>query len=64
MLIISGPFIVLGGFEFNIFASSLAINVLPVPGGPYKSKPLTCDKPYFFKKLGEYLLEANALLNI
>mmetsp|Transcript_107685 Transcript_107685/g.303345 ORF Transcript_107685/g.303345 Transcript_107685/m.303345 type:complete len:515 (-) Transcript_107685:165-1709(-) len=37
----SGPLMILGSADFKNFANCLAINVLPVPGGPYKSIPRT-----------------------
>ena len=64
LLIISGPFTILSSLALSTLANYLAINVFPVPGGPYSSTPLTCEIPYFFKKLGGNLLEANALLKI
>ena len=60
LIIISGPLTILGSFALNVLPSSLAINVLPVPGGPYKSTPLTCYIPYFSKTWGGKRREANA----
>ena len=61
---ISGPFTTCGFSQLRASAIFLAIKVLPVPGGPYKSKPLTCLIPYFYIKDCGYLLELNALLKI
>mmetsp|Transcript_11509 Transcript_11509/g.26199 ORF Transcript_11509/g.26199 Transcript_11509/m.26199 type:complete len:371 (-) Transcript_11509:200-1312(-) len=42
---ISGPFTILGSAALRNFASCLAINVLPVPGGPCSSIPRTWLMP-------------------
>lgn len=64
LLKISGPFTILGGLAFNTLANYLAIKVLPVPGGPYNKRPLTCLIPYFSRNAYGNLLDENALLNI
>lgn len=50
-------------FAFNEFANCLAINVLPVPGGPYNKIPLTCFIPNFYTNECGRRLDAKALLN-
>lgn len=49
---------------FNTLANYLAINVLPVPGGPCNKSPLICLIPYFSRNAYGNLLDENALLNI
>lgn len=55
---------ILGSFDYKTFANYLAINVLPVPGGPNNNIPFTCFIPYFSNTEGGNLLDANALLKI
>jgi len=64
LLNISGPLTIFGGLAFNTLANYLAINVLPVPGGPKRSNPLTCLIPYLSRNCWGNLLEENALLKI
>mmetsp|Transcript_974 Transcript_974/g.4388 ORF Transcript_974/g.4388 Transcript_974/m.4388 type:complete len:353 (-) Transcript_974:154-1212(-) len=45
LLITSGPLTILGSFPFSILPICRAIKVLPVPGGPCSSIPLTCLIP-------------------
>lgn len=54
----------LSDFIFKALASCLAINVFPVPGGPYNKIPLTCFTPNFYTTSFENLLDAKVLLNI
>jgi hypothetical protein len=61
---ISGPLTTYGFSQLRASDIFLAIKVLPVPGGPYKSNPLTCLIPYFYINYYGYLLELNALLKI
>ena len=60
----SGPLTIFGSLELRHLASCLAINVLPVPGGPYSINPLTCYTPYNFYILVGSLQELKALLKI
>ena len=64
LLKISGPFLMVTSFAFKHSPSSLAIRVLPVPGGPNKRMPFTCLMPNFSMIAGGNLLEAKALLKI
>lgn len=50
-------------FALREFANCLAINVLPVPGGPYSNMPLTCLMPNFYTSECGRRLDAKALLN-
>mmetsp|Transcript_1609 Transcript_1609/g.6266 ORF Transcript_1609/g.6266 Transcript_1609/m.6266 type:complete len:373 (-) Transcript_1609:100-1218(-) len=45
LLITSGPLTILGSFPLSILPICRAIRVLPVPGGPCSSMPLTCLIP-------------------
>ena len=60
----SGPFTIFGSLECRAFPNYLAIKVFPVPGGPYKIKPLTCLIPYMSKIFYGSLRELKALLKI
>ena len=62
----SGPFTIFKFYSliFRALASCLAISVLPVPGGPYRSIPLTCLTPNLSTTSLENLLDANVLLKI
>lgn len=61
---ISGPEIDFGFQQFKASEILLAINVFPVPGGPWSRIPFTCVWPYFFNTAGGYLLLLNAFLKM
>eukprot|EP00732_Lithocolla_globosa_P002725 Lithocolla_globosa_v1_NODE_1889_length_2271_cov_14.911101.p3 type:complete len:194 gc:universal NODE_1889_length_2271_cov_14.911101:1229-1810(+) len=60
LLRISGPKTILGSRAFNILPICLAINVLPVPGGPKSSTPLTCWMPRRSTSSGGKMRDAKA----
>jgi hypothetical protein len=64
LLNISGPFTMINSAAFIAYDIFLAISVFPVPGGPYKSNPLTCLIFNFSNKEGGNLLDAKILRKI
>mmetsp|Transcript_5408 Transcript_5408/g.18801 ORF Transcript_5408/g.18801 Transcript_5408/m.18801 type:complete len:372 (+) Transcript_5408:694-1809(+) len=56
----SGPFTTLGSLPLSILPICRAIRVLPVPGGPYSSMPLTCFIPSLATTEGGNTLDAKA----
>mmetsp|Transcript_14774 Transcript_14774/g.62375 ORF Transcript_14774/g.62375 Transcript_14774/m.62375 type:complete len:251 (+) Transcript_14774:1353-2105(+) len=56
---ISGPLTIFGGCALSSLPSCLATRVLPVPGGPYSSMPLTCRMPRRLTISGGTIREAN-----
>ncbi len=64
LLNIYGPFTIIISVLFMAYEIFLAIKVLPVPGGPYSNKPLTCLIPNFSNNEGGNFLELKTLLNI
>ena len=53
LLSISGPLTTIGSFVFRARASSLAMSVLPHPGGPWRSSPFTCVNPMYTCKASQ-----------
>mmetsp|Transcript_108509 Transcript_108509/g.188412 ORF Transcript_108509/g.188412 Transcript_108509/m.188412 type:complete len:247 (+) Transcript_108509:1013-1753(+) len=61
---ISGPFTIFGSAAFKNFAICLAINVFPVPGGPWSNIPRTWFNPKSRMTFGGKTRDANALRNM
>ena len=60
LLSTSGPLITFGSRAFSILPICRAIKVLPVPGGPNNSIPLTCWMPNFSTNPGGKMRDAKA----
>ena len=56
----SGPLTIFGSFPLSILPICRAMSVLPVPGGPYSSMPLTWFTPSFLTTDCGNMREANA----